>query len=938
MRYERVRLLGRGATAETFLAKDWLRGERQVALKIFKKEWAAERPDLIDHEFRILASVAHPSIGSIEDFGEEEGVPYIVTELIEGETIEDHLKEADLNTAIWRFAELIEALDYLYFRNIVHLDLKPQNILVQKPSASHGARLKLIDFGLAALTTAKGTPQTEAIGTPPYTAPEFALRRAVDTRSDLYSVGVLFYRTLSGRSPFEGDDPVTILNQQLTRDPIPLKDLVDRIPPGLSAFVGRLLARDPSKRFENPRQAFAGLQEAIGETFSQAPVVPIPLFEEPDLLFRQKESLRLLHEIRTSGGRWAIEGGSGMGKTFLARWLERSFWKERRPVLSWNGERIVLADGKREVEEGDGVVIVDDADRGPVREWAEGLKNVVALGRRMEEFWKDGWRRLTLGPMDEDRMREMIESRFGGSAPVWSWIGRSQGIPGEFVRIGRELLQGNKKVVPPRKRLLEVLSSCQIALDQETLALWTGQSMGEVEDLIRELLEEGVLERSVQGGGALFQVRCDTLPSEELPVLKANEKQALSILQTLFDQGRYRDGLDLLRRVENPSTPLLLLMNAKLLTGAALYPEALMILTDDFIRRLLREKQAEGCETRGKGHLFLGEHSEALHFLKDACDRFRANGDTDGEIRALMHLGILLQRIGDSEGARNLYEKGLSLAPRARQADLLRGVLGLNLANLEYDRSNWDEADRTYRISIDHLSRSGHGPVLAQAVLNRANLVFYMGRLQESTHLCREALRIAVDHRYRLTQGRALLLLAMMDESRRDPERQRERLCEAVSIFEGAGLSFEEAQGLIQRAYFYEAIGKIDDAEADARWGLSKAEAAGAMDLVGQACLILGRILGRRGNMDEAGACLDRAQGHFSSGKNPQMRWECDFERGELERRRGDIPQARRFLEQALREIDEVVEGLSPLVQESFLRDRKRERVLRAIEEVKGQR
>lgn len=959
-RYERLHALGSGATAETFLAKDRLKEGRQVALKIFREEWAAERPDLIDHELKVLASLSHPYIASIEDFGEDFGVegggPYLVTEFIEGETLIDHLRDADLNTVIWRFTELLEALDYLYFRNVVHLDLKPANVLIQQATSQHGSRVKLIDFGLAALTTAREDLKTEAIGTPPYTAPEFALRRGVDTKSDLYSVGVLLYRALAGKDPYEGGDPIAILNQQLTTDPIPLKDRVERIPPGLSAFVDRLLARDPLLRFENPHQALLGLQEAIGEMFSGVKVSPVPLFEDPDLVFRGQEYAQLFQEIQERGGRWAIQGEAGSGKTFLARWLERSCWKERASVVSWNGERVVLSSARSSPEQRDLIVIVDDADRGPVVEWVdgEGFENVIALGQQMEGFWSAGWNRVTLEPIPPERVQELITASLGKGVPEKEWKQRSRGMPRgiiqtglDWVRRGRIHKEGigwkwhegsdqETETPPSNERLLQILSFGQISLDAETLALWTDLSVAEVEATIQDLLKEGVLERTIAWGRSTYRVSEDHFPTQGTTPFKTESTELLPILKNLYDEGRYQDGLDLFKGIGNHSAPAVLLTKAKFLTGAGRYREALDLLSEDLSALLSPAEQVEALETKGKAELFLGDFQKAHPELTEATHRYGKLQDRDGEVRALMHVGILLQRSGDNEGARSSYEKALRLASEAQLRNLLQGVVKLNLANLCYDRSEWEEADRMYQACLQDLKQTRDGPLLAQAYINWANLSFYMGRLQESAHLCREALRIAVDHRYLLTQGRALLLLAMIDESRGDPPRQGERLDEAVVIFRRAGLSFEEAQALIQRAYFHESMGRVDEAVTDAKTALAKADAVGAMDLASQACLILGKVLGHRGEMGAALEYLERAERHLSSGKNLQLRWECEFERGELARRQGDVSQAAEFFEQALKDIDHVTKSLPPLIQESFLRDRKRERIVKALQEVKG--
>ncbi|HSA59497.1 MAG TPA: protein kinase [bacterium] len=895
MRYERLRRLGGGETADTFLCSDRLRGGRLVARKVFFPEWSRNHPDLVDREFRTLAGISHPHVAAIEDFGEDGDSFYLVSEFVEGRTILDHLRGADLDTVAAIFVQVLEALDHLYFRNVVHLDLKPENVLVRPPDGSQGAAVKLIDFGLSTLAFGLEDPPPGAIGSPPFTAPELALGRRLDTRSDLYSAGALLYAAVSGRLPYDGEDLVAILNQQLKRDPVPLHEVAP-VSRDLSGFVQRLMARDSAERFENPRAALRAFGEALGESFPVARAVPIPLFEDPDLIFRKDEVPGLFRRIRDRGGLWAIRGAPGMGKTFLARWLERAFWRERRPVVSWTGERLVLSG---EVPHQAGVAIIDDADRGPVAAWAaaRGQGTVIALGETLEDCVSPPWTAVDLKPLTDDQMEDVLQALFGkisagkiSQGPARPWTEGCRGIPRDFVRMGRGLLRGGAvrkegagwrwegaplnvfaSVEGPKRRLLGILRSSRISLEAETLGLWTDQSVAEVEETLQELAQDGWLQRGVEGGRTQYR----SFDAGDDGVAESDPGKLARLLQDLYDEGRYRDGLDLLRGRERDGPPSILRLRAKHLASAGSHAEALEILTDDFLANLPEAERPDALETRGKALIFSGRMEEAARDLTAAAAASEKAGDDDGLARALLLLGVLKHRAGKRDEALTLYERAVVLAPKTPRPLLVQGTGELNLANLFYDLADLGRAEGFYQKSIESLKETRHAAVTAQAHLNYAALAHFQGKLLKAAHLCREALRRAVDARYELTQGRALLLLAMIHEKEGRTTLQDERLSEAVAIFEKAGFAFEAAQARIHRAYFYETAGRLDAAESDARSALERAGAIGAADLAAQARLVLGRTLGRRGQTAEAKACVEEARRHFAAHGNAPMEKEC---------------------------------------------------------------
>ncbi|HSA58593.1 MAG TPA: serine/threonine-protein kinase [bacterium] len=936
MRYERVRPLGRGATAETFLCKDLHRGGRPVAQKLFFPEWARERPDLIDREFQTLAGLAHPFIASVEDFGEEDGRPYLASEFVEGQNLIQAIRGLDVHQIVWLFLQVLEALDYLYFRNVVHLDLKPQNILVRE-SPSRGREVKLIDFGLASVMGR--SPAGEALGTPPYTAPEFALRRGIDTRSDLYSVGVLLSEALTGRPPFEGDDPVAILNRQMEGNPRPVTG-------ELSPFVQRLLDRDPQKRWETPRAALEGLRGALGGTSPTARAVPIPLFEDAGLILREREARDLLDGILDGPGTWTVRGEEGSGKTFLARWLERELWSLRKDVLFLRGDRIVLEAPEPSAVPPETFLLIDDADAGPVAAWRLSLP--PGLQARVVLFVRDApleGNVVALTPLKPASLERVLKKILPGIPPslVNAWSEAAGGSPGKLVRQGRSLVNRGKIVRDglgwrisagegpstslndPSERLFAFLGKAQVSLDAETLAVWTGWSVAEVEEAVADALQARRLERFFSGGRILYRSVQEEGGEAEVPPADPD-----AFFRTLDEEGRYEDGLDVFERhYGGEIPPSLALAKARLLAGAGRYAEVRALLTSDFISGLAARGQASALETLGKAALFEGRSPEDREQLTRAVALASAERDFDVLSRALLHLGILAQRMGDFRGAEGFYGHALASAHEAVSRDLLAGAALLNLGNLNFDAAQWPAAETFYQKCLEHLKRTRHDSVTAQAYLNLANLSFYQGRLLQAEAFAREALRFSVPRRYLPTQGRALLLLAMVDGERGAVGRQGERLSEAVFVLEAAGQTFERVVALIHRAYFREAKGGWSEAEADAREAMALAHRSRAEDLEKQAGLILGKVLAHdRKNDEEAWKSLEAACRHFSHGKNLQMGWECEFECGEFLKARGCPTEARACYERALEAVDTLTLRMPDAAREAFLRDRKREKIL----------
>ena len=257
--YEIVGFLGSGGMGEVYRARDG-RLHRDVALKIVRTELSADPDQLarLQQEARLVASLSHPNIVAVHDVGIDDGIFYVVSELLEGETLRERLAEGPvpIRTALDWAVQLTLGLGAAHERGVVHRDLKPENVFVGR-----NGHLKLLDFGIAkpAATPAGGRGLLEPtlspggamtatgvlLGTPGYMSPEQVRGEPVDVRSDVFSLGAILYELLAGRRAFPGESPVDSGYAILHLDPPPLPATV---PPSIAHLVRRCLQKVPEHR------------------------------------------------------------------------------------------------------------------------------------------------------------------------------------------------------------------------------------------------------------------------------------------------------------------------------------------------------------------------------------------------------------------------------------------------------------------------------------------------------------------------------------------------------------------------------------------------------------------------------------------------------------------------------------------------------------------
>lgn len=259
-RYEIVENIGTGGMADVYKAY-CTKLNRYVAIKVLKKEFSDDKEfvDRFNLESQAAAGISHSNIVSVYDVGCENGIHYIVMELVEGVTLKEYINTHGMLP--WRQVldfslQICDAMAHAHREGIVHRDIKPHNIMVTSDNI-----LKVMDFGIARTANKDVTSETNtAIGTVHYISPEQARGGRADERSDIYSMGIVIYEMLTGKVPFDGDNAVSIAIMHMQNAPVPPRDIVISIPYEFEAICLKAMAKNPSDRYSNTDEFLADLR------------------------------------------------------------------------------------------------------------------------------------------------------------------------------------------------------------------------------------------------------------------------------------------------------------------------------------------------------------------------------------------------------------------------------------------------------------------------------------------------------------------------------------------------------------------------------------------------------------------------------------------------------------------------------------------------------
>lgn len=343
--YEILGRLGSGGMGTVFRAWDE-RLHREVAIKLVRDGYRVPGTrERFLQEARAASRLNNPNICTIFDMGEKDGDPYLVMELLEGETLKEKIGRGALSVEeiLVHSREIADALAAAHEKGIVHRDIKPANIfLIKKPNGTSQA--KVLDFGLAKVrglaTKPEETPELgdpaeherrrvdvpldlttagATVGTVAYMSPEQARGHALDARSDLFSLGVVMYEMATRRIPFRGTTSTQVFVQLLEHDPEPVRNWNDSVPRELERAILRLLSKDKRERFQSARDLNEALEKVTAKlnrsTWLKRPAAPVPLVRSVEPVARQRRSIK--RESSTGNTPAKLDSKSGGGNTLI---------------------------------------------------------------------------------------------------------------------------------------------------------------------------------------------------------------------------------------------------------------------------------------------------------------------------------------------------------------------------------------------------------------------------------------------------------------------------------------------------------------------------------------------------------------------------------------------------------------------------------------------
>ena len=264
-RYEILEKIGEGGMADVYKAKCHLLN-RYVAIKVLKKEYSTDETFVkrFRTEAQSAAALTHSNIVSVYDVGSEDGINYIVMELLETKTLKDYIEEngampSDLVLKI--SAQIASALETAHKAHIIHRDIKPQNIVLNRNMVA-----KVTDFGIAKITNVPSSTITSfgsTIGSVHYFSPEHAKGGYTDEKSDIYSLGVVMYEMATGKLPFDADSAVSVALKQIQEDPIPPIEVNPKVTVALNQIILKALQKSTTARYQSATELISDISQAL---------------------------------------------------------------------------------------------------------------------------------------------------------------------------------------------------------------------------------------------------------------------------------------------------------------------------------------------------------------------------------------------------------------------------------------------------------------------------------------------------------------------------------------------------------------------------------------------------------------------------------------------------------------------------------------------------
>ncbi len=331
-RYQIIKQIGGGGMAEVYKARCTVLN-RYVAIKVLRNEYREDKEFIarFNTEAQAAASLTHPNIVSIFDVGCENGVHYIVMEYVEGITLKKFIEQNGVLS--WRQAldftvQICQAIDCAHKNGIVHRDIKPQNIMVCDNNV-----LKVMDFGIARNLNKNGQTQDgkNAIGTVHYISPEQARGGYVDGKTDIYSIGVVLYEMMTGKLPFNHENPVSVAIMHMQQKPVPPRELVLSIPAALEEACLKAMSKEQAQRFQTAGEMLESLQRI---QINQGAVDPIYRKEYETRKINTEQIKNEVVGLHDKQDKNTAERGGDMSRTSDERKRKKIKKENKKPMIA----------------------------------------------------------------------------------------------------------------------------------------------------------------------------------------------------------------------------------------------------------------------------------------------------------------------------------------------------------------------------------------------------------------------------------------------------------------------------------------------------------------------------------------------------------------------------------------------------------------------------
>ena len=302
-RYEIIEQIGTGGMADVYKAKCH-KLNRYVAIKVMKSEFSQDKTFVSKFwaEAQSAAGLVNPNVVNVYDVGVENGIYYIVMELVEGITLKKYIEKRGrlpYKEAVSIAIQVANGMDAAHKHNIVHRDIKPQNIIISKEG-----KVKVTDFGIARATTSSNTISTSVMGSVHYTSPEQARGGVVDEKSDIYSLGITMYEMVTGHVPFDHENGVTIALMHLQNEITPPSQVRDGIPDSLEKIILKCTMKTPEDRYQTADELIADLKLVFEDTSGEYVGIVPTIDDSPTIMIDQNE---LTQRIQTNDDTQPVE-------------------------------------------------------------------------------------------------------------------------------------------------------------------------------------------------------------------------------------------------------------------------------------------------------------------------------------------------------------------------------------------------------------------------------------------------------------------------------------------------------------------------------------------------------------------------------------------------------------------------------------------------------